>query len=92
MPMLPKTARAGQLYRARSRRGLRYVLIDQVRGSAAGRRYVLAHEIRPNGTRRRGLGIDQFRITLTWAGDAWSMPPGYELEEERGNANLQKPE
>lgn len=80
----PAAVKAGQVYRARARRGFRYVRIDQVRGLQSPPAYALATEILPSGEEARGWlhGVDralQARISLTWRDGGVAMPPWYEL-------------
>ena len=79
--------RAGQVFRAKARRGTKRVLIERVRSRTHGYEpYVFAHEIDADGRRRTGTsgsGLPrgmQFVVQLTWssAQRAWVMPSFYE--------------
>ena len=80
--------RAGQVYRAKAKRGHRYVLIEQVRGLSDWCAYALAREVSSEGELLRGhlhgLPRDvQMRITLTYQKGEPTMPPWYELHEQK---------
>ena len=80
--------RAGQVFRAKARRGEKRVRIERVLARTQGYEpYAFAHEIDADGKRRTGTskrsGLPrgmQFVVQLTWSGErrAWVMPPFYE--------------
>lgn len=84
------TPRAGQVYRAKARKGFRYIHIEQVRGLNDHSPYVLWHEVSVHGNPLKGKdanGIDRgllYSTPLIW-NDGWRMPPSYELVEEKSD-------
>ncbi len=79
------TVHAGQIYRAKARRGFRYVRIVQVRALESDEAaYALWQECNDAGEDLRGWihGVNrglQARSVLMWRDGLAAMPPGYEL-------------